>query len=845
MPDSSNISDAFPHDSNPPEMDRAVVRDVSGATRPDNTGNGGPPFGATEIGKGETHATNGHAPRGVPVVPPTARKRDAQGHPVPRTVWMEPALPGSGQLSTDYREALELIQKLRPLRAHLLRDAISRIDEAGERYLELQRAVEAQMPGVREELRQQIEALEQKIQQVHEEMQQKAQEHDGKIAPAIEERTRKRIACKEACVRVQQAPPKHLEVDEEDLEPDPLPALPPASSVATPSQERRPTGLLQSFQSVAQGIRNLVPARPVPDNAGAPSQPPSPVLPALPAPASGTLVPASPVGALPASVSPALPWPQALSSRPQVPHFTPRPEEIDFPLEEAERQAPSLQAIASEMGLPASSAAYRALHPGSSWFLKIMHALALVACGSIFGVSLGLITRMADMQILMSNPGKVAGPFSLILLLGIALFWLIGRTVHSATAIMAEYVCNRALQEQTGDLEAMERWMRHMTKWFFFLLLLLLPGLILIEASVEKEGIVQTVNQNLLNKQISQGAKMATAQGLSELSGWMLALIASVPFVLFHIYDAWLTVHKEAFAIRLQSERERRIYEIARELHEQRVRAAREAAEEAAQREEVIWEQWRQKQEQEESASAPPGEPESQSQDTPVEGESQSGAPMASANGADPSVAEDSTPVVTAPEASVPSTDTPAPGEAYAAVETPEPSSSAGNGAHDPSTPQETMPSPEPASPAYDIELLVQLARMDQEAREAHQRVRELRGKKRDDMRWYQKQLTQLEQQLATYRERLERAWEPDPETRHQLEDAYHSWLASVYHFDRMYQQEMARIEPLLHGGWLFRIWERLFQRPMYRVPKDLSASPMALSAPPSAQQGLRNLRKG
>ncbi|MCS6775047.1 MAG: hypothetical protein NZ557_00745 [Chthonomonadaceae bacterium] len=846
MPDSSNISDAFPSDRDPLEMDRAVVRDSSSAPRPDNAGRSPSP-GAAATGTDAPRTNNGHMPRHVPTMPPIARKRDAQGHPVPRTVWMEPTLPGSGQLATDYREALELIQKLRPLRAHSLRDAISRVDEAGERYMELQRAVEEQMPGVREELRQQIEELEQKIQQVYAEMQQKAQEHDQKIAPALEERARKRVICREACVRAQQIPPAHLDADDEaSEEPDTPPALPPGPSAAPVSQERSSTGFLQS---VVQGFRNLVPVRPAPNNTEAPSSTQSPEPPApmpAPVPASGALVPAPPTGASAVGVATATPWPQALSSRPRVPQFTPRPEEeIPFPIEEAKNQAPSYEAIASELGIPADSAAYRALHPGDPRFLKFMHALALVACGGIFGVSLGLITRLVDMQILMFNPGKVLWQLIIILVLGIALFWLIGRTVHSATAILAEHVCNRAIQEHTSDQEAMERWMRSMARWSMVFLLLVVAILILIEAHVEKEGIVQTVNQTLLNKQIAQGVKKAAVQGLSELAGWMLALIASVPFVLFHIYDAWITVHKEAYAIHLRSERARRVYEIARGLYEQRVQAAREAAEKAAQREEEIWVQWQQKQQQEEVAAvSTPGEPEPSSQDAP-ESASQATTATPPADGAEPAVRENGTVVVTAPEASTSHGEAPVPEAVYATVEAPEPSRSAGNGAHDPADPQGTAAATESAPEPYDIELLVQLARADQEAREARQRVRELRGKKNDDMKWYRSQIQQLEQQLAVYRDRLQKAWEPDPETRNKLEDAYHNWLASIYHFDRLYQQEMARIEPLLHGGWIFRIWERLFQRPMYRIPKDLSASPMTLSARPSASEGPRNPRRG
>lgn len=149
--------------------------------------------------------------------------------------------------------------------------------------------------------------------------------------------------------------------------------------------------------------------------------------------------------------------------------------------------------------------------------------IALLAFGSVFGISLGLLTGL----IVNLTPAVIRRtPYNLpiVCLLGVAIFYLIGRVVYKAWAYAEE--------ERNADRLAATSFGQGRYKFALLAAILLIALLIGIEVFVERYGIVESVS-----RQLAFQGETITFSFWKEVAYWMIALVVSTPFVLYHAYD--------------------------------------------------------------------------------------------------------------------------------------------------------------------------------------------------------------------------------------------------------------------------------------------------------------------
>jgi len=294
-----------------------------------------------------------------------------------------------------------------------------------------------------------------------------------------------------------------------------------------------------------------------------------------------------------------------LESRP-APEPKPWHDDPDYSesLELARKRAPSVEALAARYGILSHSPTMElmqgmrlkpmpedrrglfawaqrlyvtcanAVLSSSHW---LMTAVATVICGTIFGTSIGILFGIVQMDQFTVDPQaqlRALGPLAVI---GVAMFWILGRTVHGIAALLAEERYNSFIVRHQDDPERVGEWLRRAVFISLFLLVFALASFIWLEAHIERNGIVQFFQDRHTNQLILHGSKLANGD-ISNLTYWTLALIACVPFLFWHALEGWVfgrgrSIHK-AFA----DKREAQVYDIADKIHLEHIQMARAQA---------------------------------------------------------------------------------------------------------------------------------------------------------------------------------------------------------------------------------------------------------------------------
>ncbi|WP_395143499.1 hypothetical protein [Armatimonas sp.] len=157
-------------------------------------------------------------------------------------------------------------------------------------------------------------------------------------------------------------------------------------------------------------------------------------------------------------------------------------------------------------------------------FKKYLHHVgdfvAHIALGSIFGLSLGLLTKFARLD---GESIQKFGYSSVYVscAFGIFIFFLIGRLAFKASTFATEEMdAARKSGEKNRGVIAVG------------LASLVLVGVVVLEASVERFGLGE-----IIRKQMELNMESGVPSKYQELSLWVIAFIVSAPFMIYHSYE--------------------------------------------------------------------------------------------------------------------------------------------------------------------------------------------------------------------------------------------------------------------------------------------------------------------
>ena len=265
---------------------------------------------------------------------------------------------------------------------------------------------------------------------------------------------------------------------------------------------------------------------------------------------------APPAGILePASATEVLPKP-----------LGPYPDTVPFPLAECVSQAPPLDAIAVQQGLPSLSPMSEAMDSKQ----QFISWLALLACGSIFGASIGLLTRIVRLTDFNINSQAADWKFAGLCVLGVFMFWVLGRVAFAAAALASEERHLHLVASHRDDPLKVGDWLRR-ASWVSLGLLVVISGvLVAIEAVVERNGIVSAFTDGMQNATIASGQHDLGSNSVNPVALVFMVLTVSLPFVLMHIAHGWSDARQKVIRQYLIGRQQQQAWEIARKCHAER-----------------------------------------------------------------------------------------------------------------------------------------------------------------------------------------------------------------------------------------------------------------------------------
>lgn len=684
---------------------------------------------------------------------PRPQRRTGDGDLLPRHTPLGPSIPSGDSLLASYEEALAVIREVYPLRASRLQDLMSRVKAGEQRYLDVYREEEERRQNYNEEVRRHDHATDERLKVLRAELAELRRKHDQEIDTLRAERETARREVAETWIRAGLASGGVLAFSDDDPEPHVKDSS--SSTEASVGGRLRVAGIaLPSSFSVPRPLKDFFAKifRPRPkagtqvsvgelqiiqdgqDSATSEFWPPSRLM------CSGTLLP----------------------ERPEISeHEAPS---WDSTFREAMAMSKPLSAIAADLGLPTTFTASGTLatsEPPSRW-CQIAELLGLVACGGIFGLSTGLVTGLLDWDAVATGRAYALAVAGVTTFLGVFIFWLIGRVVYLLAQIASEDLHQSALASYCGEAGASVRVSGSLLRravWGLVVLLLGAAALVVVEATVERYGIIQQfVTRNFGGSLIGGMAH----SGVPQFAILALVLTVSLPYVLYHICAGWRQMRDCAVIGFLRGFQTKDAWERAHELFNTRAAVADAAAAQARDelqawsdqckhlRNRAVEMRWQQVKEHMQSQvrtplSAPSTPSESTGVRDPEVGDIQEGGSTASAD-----------------------------------IEL------AGNVAIRPTSSQTNA--------------LIDAAIAYQRASEAHFKVRSACARKQEDLAPLERRIEELE------KSRLTEQTELSPQALARCEDAYGEMLAATAAFDREYERVARMTERRLRPGLLRRI---------------------------------------
>ena len=241
-----------------------------------------------------------------------------------------------------------------------------------------------------------------------------------------------------------------------------------------------------------------------------------------------------------------------------------------FSLEEALEQAPSYATLASQERLTCtetpSSMISRGLH-------GIGFMLARIVAGAMLGTSVGVIVGLLDPRLISLRPDRYYAPLAALFVIGTVLFWLMERIASGYVEEWAHSLFAPIMAQHREKREEMLKFYARagrITMVIMSAFVLLILG---IEIVVERNGVVQLFLDKMLNQNI-----VANTNHTQDVSWtyWLLAAVAAVPFICFHLLEGWRQGRRNAIEGYLSGLREECVYDIAQKLFSERKAEFRE-----------------------------------------------------------------------------------------------------------------------------------------------------------------------------------------------------------------------------------------------------------------------------
>lgn len=438
---------------------------------------------------------------------PMPLPRDQSGNQQSRTYLCGTPVPRQGGLRKEYAAALDAVERYLPLHAARLRDLVDRAESSLEQFHTLRQEEEERFACCNEEARRHDECVDRQISEFREERDALAQPFDQETHKWQEElrsaRVELAIAKADAGIKVDLSSGV-LDITDEGAESE------EQESADTDADSTSATSVIGRIGAF---FRRLTPEKQESADKGD-GHPASPQA------------DDEPLGVSPDGV---------FEDGPKAPDILSLAAALDL--------VPSREAFACIESIPyrcASGGSMRALMHGT------LGVLSLIAVGMIFGLSLAFITDLVpSLTAIASMPWHVA----VCGVLGIAMFWTMGRVVSLLAGSASEGFHSAAL---AANLHA---WLRRAAIVTLVLLVVVGIGLVFIEASVEKHGVIGTLFQRKMNAIILTQGKANMPTMPSDITIWMMVLCVSLPYILFHTSEGWLQSRHKTLEAHLDGKR--------------------------------------------------------------------------------------------------------------------------------------------------------------------------------------------------------------------------------------------------------------------------------------------------
>ena len=636
--------------------------------------------------------------------------------------------PEPGNLRDTYKKSLILIESYRPLRAARLDDLIGRVEYAFARYKAIKKEEETHFQNANEEARNANEWIDNRVGLLRSEKDTSSEKWNSDVETRRQELADANEEAAVAHTASGNPMPYRYRGQEEDLggQTISVPSNPPSISemigqVASVGQSVAQTANVQAVES-ARSIKGILSRLRggLQFRVGARGD-------AEKNPLSTDIISASD------------------APQPKLP-LGPYPNVVPFPLEECLSQATPLDAIAVQQGLPSVSPMAEALDSKQqiiSWF-------ALLACGSIFGASIGLLTRIVWLADFSINSQAAEWKFVALCILGIFMFWILGRVAFAGAAMASEERHQHLLACHRDDPLKVGKWLQWASRWSLGLLVLVGIVLVAIEAVVERYGIVSTFADGMQNANIASGLHNASTSGINPVALVFMVLTVSLPFVLLHMAHGWADARHKVIRQYLVGRQKQQAWEIASKCHTERTH--------------LVVAQYNKDRVSEDDAHQ-----------KAIEAEAQS-------------AREEKLAAV----------------QADADVHTGVTGANLEAGIHlDPAQSEANEPNEgDKVIPIRKEEVARALAK----AWEAEQSWRRLRKERKDAITWY-------DDRIAAYEaEREKESPQPEQSTKQRVDSAHGVYTGALKHFEETYQREVRQLENLMKAGFMVRLWLALFR---------------------------------
>jgi len=762
-----------------------------------------------------------HSNRTPALAAPYPRPRDEHGDARQRTLVHSHPPPPAGKLAQEHQASIALIEKYRPLRAAQLRDMIQRIDAAIARYHDVAAEEEERLHHYNEDagfIRERIEGL---VKAIEAEKATVYAAHD-KIC---DERRQTLSAAREelAVQRAKNGLPFTLKdwganedaSSEAPEAPAAIDAIAEAVGAVAKAAVEQPgrvaANVADTTRNVAETVQHAAPV------VGQLASMLSSLLKKREQAPHSEAKAEGPDTATTTVVEPITPVQPDLHQQHAQPELL--PPRFDMALGQEHARPPDVIAFDNGIVLPDIQA--------SAAGNKRLGSIITLACGCIFGISLGSMLGLLDLDALTAGRMKALFVFVACALFGWAIFGLFGSAIEIFASWPARLRANAMVAQHRGNPTAIGLQLEKSAKWAFWIGITALVVLGVIECCVERFGVVQAAIDNA-EAQIMLHQVAAPKMELTGIAGWVVALVACVPFILWHAGHGWTAEEDKILRAHAAAGSRREAWELATKRYADDVtehklqRAEREKAEkqrlideadkvtqaEIQALEAVV----RQKHQSTLNGDGPITIPATMPTVAPAPmpptveplPEAKEGLPVDQQSDSTETIQADALrdkSINLAPTlddlrgSKKPATSPPASASA-SLVESPE-SENVGQGS------QEIHVSPDV------IESRVNLARANEKARDANIRLREAYARRRDAVEPYDKKIADLNAQI------IEERIEMPTESRRRLEDAFSDYSGAVVTFDELFAQEVKAVERLMRPGifvnlrnFFFNKWE-------------------------------------